>query len=261
MSTAVDPATCSTLSKLYRAYNTPSTFQLGDIVRWKPHMRTRKNPPYSSYAIVTRVYQRPLYDPAQKEPGSCYFHEPLTGAIAFFDSDGDFTEDPVDMNRFEHVPPEEFEATKGINRGIICDGCGKRDFPGARFHCKRCENFDFCPDCQARGVEIKGHLRSHEMLMMEPYGIRLQVLCQRLLTPSNLQPGDIVRWKEGLRNKKRPAYDEFVVVLDVLSVPIISKSEGVYFAEPLDCKLGYVDGDGDLLTFFFDSRRFEKAVQ
>lgn len=224
-------------------------------------MRTRKNPPYSSYAIVTRVYQRPLYDPAQKEPGSCYFHEPLTGAIAFFDSDGDFTEDPVDMNRFEHVPPEEFEATKGINRGIICDGCGKRDFPGARFHCKRCENFDFCPDCQARGVEIKGHLRSHEMLMMEPYGIRLQVLCQRLLTPSNLQPGDIVRWKEGLRNKKRPAYDEFVVVLDVLSVPIISKSEGVYFAEPLDCKLGYVDGDGDLLTFFFDSRRFEKAVQ
>jgi len=185
----------------------------------------------------------------------------LTGAIAFLDSDGDFTEDPVDMNRFEVVPPEEFERTKMINKNIKCDGCGRSEFTGARFHCKVCKDFDFCADCHSRGIEIHGHTRSHEMLMMEPFGMRLQTLCSRLLTPSNLQPGDIVRWKEGLRNKKRPGYDEYIVVLEILSVPIISKSEGVYFAEPLDCKLGIVDEDGDLLTFFFDSRRFEKAVQ
>jgi len=261
MSSGIDQAACVHLQKLYRSYKEPVTFHLGDIVRWKPHMRTRRNPSYDSYSIVTRVYQRPLYDPAQKEPGSSYFHEPLTGAIAFLDSDGDFTEDPVDMNRFELVPPDVFEATKMINKGIVCDGCGRKDFGGARFHCKECDDFDFCAECHARGVEIRSHSRSHEMIMMEPFGIHLQTLCTRLLTPSNLQPGDIVRWKAGLKNKKRPAYDEYVVVLEVLNVPIISKSEGVYFAEPLDCKLGYVDGDGDLLTFFFDSRRFEKAVQ
>jgi len=77
------------------------------------------------------------------------------------------------------------------------------------------------------------------------------------------QPGDLVQWKAGLKNKRLPALDQLAVVVDMLPVPITDEdkgSSGSYFLEPLDMKLGMVDDDGDFVIFHYDSRRFTKAM-
>jgi hypothetical protein len=71
--------------------------------------------------------------------------------------------------------------------------------------------------------------------------------------------GDLVQWKAGLKNKKSPAYDQPIIVTEVLSQAIIdSKDESgsPYFREPLDIKAGEIK-DGDFLEYYMDSRRFE----
>mmetsp|Transcript_20312 Transcript_20312/g.54250 ORF Transcript_20312/g.54250 Transcript_20312/m.54250 type:complete len:290 (-) Transcript_20312:169-1038(-) len=34
--------------------------------------------------------------------------------------------------------------------GVRCDGCHRRDFPGVRYRCLRCHDFDLCAACHAR---------------------------------------------------------------------------------------------------------------
>jgi hypothetical protein len=75
----------------------------------------------------------------------------------------------------------------------------------------------------------------------------------------SFQPGDIVDWKKGLKNKA--CYGPFVVV-EMLTEPLfdMEKEHGsgsTYWREPLDLVLGSVDGEGDFITFYYDSRRFE----
>jgi len=73
--------------------------------------------------------------------------------------------------------------------------------------------------------------------------------------------GDIVRWKAGLKNRRFPIDDEPAVVVEVLRKPIADPSEqstgSPYFNAPLDFVLGVIDSDGDFLTFYSESRRFE----
>jgi hypothetical protein len=71
--------------------------------------------------------------------------------------------------------------------------------------------------------------------------------------------GDIVRWKEGLKNKLIPDYKQPAIVVDVLQVTLYDEKAEVgspYFREPLDFVLGIII-KGELLTFHYDSRRFE----
>jgi len=82
--------------------------------------------------------------------------------------------------------------------------------------------------------------------------------------PRPFRPGDIVMWKEGCPNRKRPKLDEPCVVLEVLDEPLYGaeKSAGSpYFREPLDIVLGMLDNDGDLVRYCYDKRRFRLAVQ
>lgn len=81
---------------------------------------------------------------------------------------------------------------------------------------------------------------------------------------NELKVGDKVRWKKGLRNKVFPLLTEKAIVLEVLKKPIISDKEdsgSPYFKEPLDLILATKDHDGDMLTLYFDSRRFELDTQ
>jgi len=74
------------------------------------------------------------------------------------------------------------------------------------------------------------------------------------------RPGDVVQWKPGLKNRKRPDYGEPAIVISTLDTPIFDASEEAgspYFHEPLTVVLGVVDPDGDLILFHFDGRRFE----
>eukprot|EP01105_Mastigella_eilhardi_P004134 TRINITY_DN1547_c0_g1_i1.p1 TRINITY_DN1547_c0_g1~~TRINITY_DN1547_c0_g1_i1.p1 ORF type:complete len:253 (+),score=81.00 TRINITY_DN1547_c0_g1_i1:57-761(+) len=93
-------------------------------------------------------------------------------------------------------------------------------------------------------------------------GSRLQQLFTVLTKMAEpFQPGDLVHWKPGLKNKKRPAENETCVVLEVLPAPVydMQKSAGTpYFLEPLSLKLGLLDSDGEFMVFHYDARRFEK---
>jgi len=92
------------------------------------------------------------------------------------------------------------------------------------------------------------------------------VLRERLavfMEPSCFQPGDLVHWKAGMKNKRLPELEQLAVVVEVLPVPIYDEDKGGsgrYFMEPLDIKLGMVDEDGDFVIFHYDSRRFTKAM-
>lgn len=73
-------------------------------------------------------------------------------------------------------------------------------------------------------------------------------------------PGQLVRWKEGLKHKRYPFYNQPAIVMAVLQQPVLDsdKDSGTpYFREPLDLVLGMSDEDGDFVIFHFDSRRFE----
>ncbi len=75
----------------------------------------------------------------------------------------------------------------------------------------------------------------------------------------DFKAGDIVQWKDRLKNKRRPQYDEPCVVIEVLSDPIYDKEAPIaspYYGEKLEIKLGLLDEDGEFLTFHYDKNRF-----
>lgn len=76
----------------------------------------------------------------------------------------------------------------------------------------------------------------------------------------NFKVGDIVKWKPNLKNKTMPEYGEPLIVLELLEKPFFDKDEGPsspYFNEPLDIVLGLIADEGEFISFYFDSRRFE----
>lgn len=90
---------------------------------------------------------------------------------------------------------------------------------------------------------------------------KLKTLKSRLESISELQEGDIVKWKKDLKNKKRPSYDQPVIVIKVLEEAIFDSDQNnagsPYFKEPLDIQLGFIDEDNDFMLFYYDKRRFE----
>ncbi len=90
---------------------------------------------------------------------------------------------------------------------------------------------------------------------------RLKEYATRLIGETyTFKHGDIIRWKRGMKNKRHPANDTPIVVIEVLEAPVYDKESDAgspYFREPLTLKAGCLDGDGDFLIFHYDSRRFE----
>jgi hypothetical protein len=73
-------------------------------------------------------------------------------------------------------------------------------------------------------------------------------------------PKQLVRWKQGLKNKGLPEYNEPAIVWEVLASPRFDTEPGAgtpYFHEPLDIVLAVMDKDDDFVLFHYDSRRFE----
>lgn len=76
---------------------------------------------------------------------------------------------------------------------------------------------------------------------------------------TGLQPGMLVKWKDGLKNRKRPRPNEPAIVINILEKPVFDAESGsgtTYFREPLNLVLGMVDDDGEFIIFHYDSRRF-----
>lgn len=74
-------------------------------------------------------------------------------------------------------------------------------------------------------------------------------------------PGSLVCWKDGLKNRKLPAYDEPAIVVSVTDGAETSISdkgpETPYYKEPLDLQLAIIDNDGDFVVYHYDKRRFK----
>jgi len=77
----------------------------------------------------------------------------------------------------------------------------------------------------------------------------------------DFNPGDLVVWKKGLKNKIKPALNEPAIVMQILDTPLRDQekqdSGTPYFNEPLDIGLGLVNEEGDFAIFHYDKRRFE----
>jgi len=73
--------------------------------------------------------------------------------------------------------------------------------------------------------------------------------------------GDLITWKEGLKNKRFPKLGEPAIVVEVLDEPIINEEENPstpYFREVLDIKIGVLEDEGNnLLIIHSDHRRYE----
>lgn len=76
----------------------------------------------------------------------------------------------------------------------------------------------------------------------------------------DFKPGDLVRWKPGLKDRKLPLADEPAIVVKRLEQPVFDATVGAgspYFNIPYDMVLGVFDADGDFMTYHFCSERFE----
>lgn len=95
-------------------------------------------------------------------------------------------------------------------------------------------------------------------------GVVLRERYAQLNQPHRFQPGELVCWKSGLKNRRLPAYGTPAVVLEVLDPPIPdseTESGSTYFREPLSLVIGLFwdrdPGRGDFVAFHVDGRRFE----
>lgn len=94
----------------------------------------------------------------------------------------------------------------------------------------------------------------------EEYITQLKSVCKSFIKKESLEVGQIVKWKENLKNRKLPHKNQPAIVIAILDKPVISTDDEAgspYFLETLDIILGIIVGDGTFLTFYYDSRRFE----
>lgn len=91
---------------------------------------------------------------------------------------------------------------------------------------------------------------------------KLRDMYIRLQDRDQLSAGDLVIWKDGLKNRRLPNYGQRGIVIEVLDEPVYdanNESGSTYFREPLDVVIGFFDEDNDFMTFHYDSRRFMKV--
>lgn len=72
--------------------------------------------------------------------------------------------------------------------------------------------------------------------------------------------GMIVQWKPGMRNRRLPLEGRPAVVIAVITTPRVAEAMDFcspHYQEPLDIVVGILDSEGDLMTFYVDSRRIE----
>jgi hypothetical protein len=90
---------------------------------------------------------------------------------------------------------------------------------------------------------------------------RLEACVARLGKAHAFAPGQLVRWKKGLKNRMTPAYGEPLVVIRNLQAPVfdpaINDSGNPYFREPLTLIAGELAEDGGFFCYHYDARRLE----
>jgi hypothetical protein len=94
----------------------------------------------------------------------------------------------------------------------------------------------------------------------EEHLTQLKVVCSNFLRKESFEVGQLVKWKDNLKNRKLPYKNQPAIVVALLDEPVTNNEEesgSPYFLEPLDIILGIIVDDGTFMTFYYDSRRFE----
>ena len=92
---------------------------------------------------------------------------------------------------------------------------------------------------------------------------RITELASSMDEASSFKKGQLVQWKPGLKNRILPAYNEPVIVREVLAEPLFDGCETArctgspFFGEPLTLVVGLIDPDGDFVELRYDGRRFQ----
>src|ERR1017187_10012809 len=84
---------------------------------------------------------------------------------------------------------------------------------------------------------------------------------ESMLKKNSFKPNQLVRWKEGLKNKALPEYNQPAIAWEILSKPLFDNPKAQvagspYFHEPLDIVLGVMD-EHEFVLLHYDSRRFD----
>ncbi|MDM8557835.1 hypothetical protein [Candidatus Parabeggiatoa sp. HSG14] len=94
----------------------------------------------------------------------------------------------------------------------------------------------------------------------ENHVANLQKTYESFLEKHNFKKGQLVKWKKGLCNRPLPMENQPAIVMEILENKLLQSEQetaSTYFREPLDIVLGLIDRDGTLITFHYDSGRFE----
>lgn len=74
----------------------------------------------------------------------------------------------------------------------------------------------------------------------------------------DFQKGDIVKWKQGLKNRNFPDYGEPILVREILeNTSSPSNKDNSFAYEQRNIVIGVFDEDEDYFEFYVDSRRLE----
>lgn len=68
--------------------------------------------------------------------------------------------------------------------------------------------------------------------------------------------GDVIVWKDGLKNKRLPQYAQPAIVLEIFDTPIVDEDDATA-TEEIDIQIGFISPDDEFLAFNYDSRRFK----
>lgn len=71
------------------------------------------------------------------------------------------------VKTFRYATEAEVLSLMHPMRKVHCDSCSKEITNSIQFRCMECDDVDMCPDCFSRGIEIKGHKRTHDYTIIE----------------------------------------------------------------------------------------------
>ena len=117
-------------------------------------------------------------------------------------------------------------------------------------------------DIEASESNLIRLVHSIDMVSQDPtvYKAELRASADQLFRPVIFKIGDLVQWKQGLKNRSFPAFGEPAVITQVLDKPIYDPSEAdacsPFFREPLTIVIAVLH-DGNLREHHADGRRYE----
>jgi len=94
---------------------------------------------------------------------------------------------------------------------------------------------------------------------------RLVKLQRSYAENARFRVGDLVMWKDGMRNRRLPAYGQVVIVsavFDSVRYGPEKSSGSPYFREPETIKIAFVDDDdGEFVEYCMDKQRFRQVSE